>query len=226
MLRIVGVRPTTLVRPGRPVRHVVTLGFILRGPAKVMFEIQGPAPSCEAVRRLAVKGHRGMNRLRITSRPGGKPLRQGVYRVVVQGKSPAKVIGVRVRKDGRIVPVKTSALPAGWCVARYSALSSTPFDVTPSSPSARPAAFAPASPAVERTRITGGVHAARAELRSFQVGPAKVALGVVRATASGGGQLLRWFAIGVVGFLALSFPAVLVAATWRDLTRRGDGRLT
>lgn len=166
-----------------------------------------------------------MNRLRITNRPGGKPLRQGVYRVVAQGQSPARVVGVRIRKDGRIVPVKTSVLPAGWCVARYSALPSTILDATPSSPSARPAAFAPTAPAAEETRITGGVHAARAELRSLQIGPAKLALGVVKATTSSG-ALLRWFAIGIVGFLALSFPAVLVVAAWRDLAKRGTGRLT
>lgn len=199
---------------------------MLRGPTKVEFLIQGPAPSCQAVRRLTVKGHRGMNRLRITNRPGGKPLRQGVYRVVAQGQSPARVVGVRIRKDGRIVPVKTSLLPAGWCVARYSALPSTVVDdATSSSPSARPAAFAPTGSAAEETRITGGVHAARAELRSLQIGPAKVALGVVKATTSSG-ALLRWFAIGIVGFLALSFPAVLVVAAWRDLAKRGTGRFT
>jgi hypothetical protein len=199
---------------------------MLRGAAKLTFEIQGPAPSCDTVRRLAVKGHRGVNRLQITSRPGGRPLLEGVYRVVAKGQPPAKAVGIRVRKDGRIVPVKTSMLPAGWCVPRYAAFVSTVIDVLSSSALARPAAIPPAARAVQTTPVKGEVRAARAESRPLQIGPAKLALGVVKATTSGDGNLFRWFAIAIVGFLALSFPAVLVAAAWRDLTRRSSGRLT
>jgi hypothetical protein len=206
------------------VRHAVTVRFMLRGPAKLTFVIQGPAPSCDTVRKLAVKGHRGINRLQISSRVGGRPLHEGIYRVVAKGQPPAKVLGLRVRKDGRIVPVKTEMLPAGWCVARYAAFVSTVIDVLTSI--ARPPAFAPPARAVPNTPLKGEVRAARAESRPLQIGPAKLALGVVKATTSGDGNLFRWFAIAIVGFLALSFPAVLVAAAWRDLMRRGSGRLT
>lgn len=200
--------------------------FVLRRAAKLTFEIRGPAPSCDTVRRLTVKGHRGVNRLQITSRPGGRPLLEGVYRVVAKGQPPAKAVGLRVRKDGRIVPVKTSMLPAGWCVASYAAFVSTVIDVLSSSAIARPAAIPPAARAVQKTPLKGGVRGARAESRPLQIGPAKLALGVVKATTSGDGHLFRWFAIAIVGFLALSFPAVLVAAAWRDVTRRSSGRLT
>jgi hypothetical protein len=218
VLRIVAVRSKVLVRPGQPVRHVVVVGFILRRPAKLTFVIQGPEPSCQAVRRLRFKGHRGMNRLRLTNRPGGRALRRGLYRVVAQGQSPAKVIGIRIRKDGRIVPVKTRMLPAGWCVVRYSSLPSATIDLASSS--ARPAAFAPASQTAGTSPAAGGVKAKRAELRPLRIGPAKLALGAVSATTPGDGSLFRWLAIAVVGFLAVSFPAVLLAAAWRDLTRK------
>jgi hypothetical protein len=199
---------------------------MLRGPAKLTFVIQGPAPSCDTVRSLAFKGHRGINRLRITRRLGGRPLSEGIYRVFAKGQPPANVVAVRVRKDGRIVPVKTSMLPAGWCVARAAALVSAVIDALASSPIARPPAGASPTRAVKPTQLKGGVRAARAESRPLQIGPAKLALGVVKATTSGDGNLFRWFAIAIVGFLALSFPAVLVAAAWRDLTGRGSGRLT
>lgn len=207
-------------------RHAVTLSFVLRRPAKLTFVIQGPAPSCDTVRKLAVKGHRGMNRLQISSRAGGRPLPEGIYRVLAKGQPPAKALGLRVRKDGRIVPVKTEMLPAGWCVARYAAFVLTVIDVLTSNPIARPPAFAPPARAVPKTPLKGEVRAARAESRPLQIGPAKLALGVVKATTSGDGNLFRWFAIAIVGFLALSFPAVLVAAAWRDVTRLSSGRLT
>lgn len=186
--------------------------------------MQGPSPSCKAVKRIRVQGTRGVNRFRLTARSGRKPLRIGLYRVFAEGTSPAKVLGVRIGKNGRMVPVKGGLMPARWCVAR----SSSPLVAGVGLSSGTPASFAPfaqalvtrggwpASSGTATEAAKGGVAAAHAARR---IGPAKLAVGAITA-ASGDGALFRWLAIAVVAFLALSVPGVLVAAAWRDLVHR------
>jgi hypothetical protein len=203
----------------------VTIGFVLRRPAKLTFAIEGPAPSCRAVRWLQIQGKRGVNRLRITNRPGGRQLRQGIYRVVARGPvRQGSIVGFRIRKNGRIEPVKASALPAGWCARRSTAAVTAKTAVGVVLAGLLPGLFKPTLTPPAEALVAGGVKAARAESRPIRIGPARLALGAVKATA-GGGTLFRWFAIAVVGFLALSFPTVVLAAAWRDLIRRGERRV-
>jgi hypothetical protein len=161
--------------------------------------------------------------VRLTGRSGRKPLRIGLYRVFAEGALPAKVLGVRVGKNGRIVPVKAALRPARWCVARTSSplvaagvSSGTPASLAPFAQALATSGGWPASSGTATEAAKGGVAAAHAARR---IGPAKLAVGAIKA-ASGDGMLFRWLAIAVVAFLALSVPGVLVAAAWRDLVHR------
>jgi hypothetical protein len=199
------------------VGRAVTVRFLLRRAGKVTFLIQGPLPSCNAVRRLKVAGKPGMNRLQLTWRSGGKALRQGLYRVSALGQTAPKVIvGIRIRKGRRIAPVPTHMLPAGWCVPRYSFLPGVlTGDVYTTVSSHGPSAPPPSA----KAPVVGGVEAARADVRPLRIGPAKLALQAVRATAGSDGTFLKWIAVAIVGLVALSVPFVLLVAAWRDLVR-------
>ena len=73
-------------------RHT-TLLFVLRGPALVEFVVLEVSPDCRRVGRFRVRGHRGVNRVRIPARVGREPLAPGTYRVVAQAIPSGRTVG-------------------------------------------------------------------------------------------------------------------------------------
>jgi hypothetical protein len=71
--------PRRVRRVGK--RRAAHIVFRLNAPARVVFFVRGPAPSCHIVGRFTVRAHRGTNRVRFTGRVGRKTLKPGTYRV-------------------------------------------------------------------------------------------------------------------------------------------------
>ena len=70
-----------------------TLVFILRRPALVEFVVLQVAPDCRRVGRFRVRGHRGVNRVRVPTRVGREPLAPGTYRVVARAVPAGRTVG-------------------------------------------------------------------------------------------------------------------------------------
>jgi hypothetical protein len=70
-----------------------TLLFTLRKPAFVEFLVLQVAPDCRPVGRFRVRGHRGVNRVRIPARIGRKPLAPGTYKVVARAIPGGRTVG-------------------------------------------------------------------------------------------------------------------------------------
>ncbi len=69
------------------------LVFILRRPALVEFVVLELAPDCRRVGRFRVRGHRGVNRVRIPARVGGERLAPGTYTVVARAIPSGRTVG-------------------------------------------------------------------------------------------------------------------------------------
>jgi hypothetical protein len=65
-------------------RRAVTIAFTLTSPARVVFVVRGPGPSCDLVGRFAVRGHAGANQVRFTGRIGRRELPEGTYRITAR----------------------------------------------------------------------------------------------------------------------------------------------
>jgi hypothetical protein len=70
-----------------------TLFFVLRRAALVELVLRQVAPDCRRVGRLRVRGHRGVNRLRLRTRIGRHALAPGTYTVVVRALPSGRTIG-------------------------------------------------------------------------------------------------------------------------------------
>ena len=70
-----------------------TLVFVLRRPALVELVLRQVAPDCRRVGRLRVRGHRGINRLRLRTRIGRHALAPGTYTVVVRALPSGRTLG-------------------------------------------------------------------------------------------------------------------------------------
>jgi len=70
-----------------------TLVFILRRPALVEFAVIEVAPDCRRVGSFRVRGHRGVNRVRVPNRVGREPLAPGTYRVVARAIPGGRTVG-------------------------------------------------------------------------------------------------------------------------------------
>ena len=70
-----------------------TLLFVLRRPALVELVLRQVAPDCRRVGRLRVRGHRGVNRLRLRTRIGRHALAPGTYTVVARALPSGRTIG-------------------------------------------------------------------------------------------------------------------------------------
>jgi hypothetical protein len=106
-----------------------TVSFRLTAPAKVLFIVRGPSPSCGVVGKKSVRGRRGPNSVRLDGRFDGHPLAPGTYEIVVVakrgtvrryvGRISIQVVapGSRVRGSGSppvfrcAVPVAQSGIP-------------------------------------------------------------------------------------------------------------------
>ena len=69
------------------------LVFILRRRALVEFVVLELAPDCRRVGRFRVRGHRGVNRVRIPARVGGERLTPGTYTVVARAIPSGRTVG-------------------------------------------------------------------------------------------------------------------------------------
>jgi hypothetical protein len=74
--------PRRVARVGK--RRAVRIIFRLNAPARVIFLVRGPAPSCDVVGRFSVRGRRGTNRVRFSGHVGRKALRPGTYRITAR----------------------------------------------------------------------------------------------------------------------------------------------
>ena len=70
-----------------------TLVFILRRAALVEFVVLEVAPDCRPVGRFRVRGHPGVNRVRVPIRVGREPLAPGTYRVVARAIPTGRTVG-------------------------------------------------------------------------------------------------------------------------------------
>jgi hypothetical protein len=70
-----------------------TLFFVLRRAAAVELVLRQVAPDCRRVGRLRVRGHRGVNRLRLRTRIGRHLLTPGTYRVVARTIPAGRTVG-------------------------------------------------------------------------------------------------------------------------------------
>jgi hypothetical protein len=71
------------IKPGSK-RRAARITFRLTAPARVVFVVRGPAPSCDVVGRFIVRGRRGTNRVRFTGRVGRRTLKPGTYRLTAR----------------------------------------------------------------------------------------------------------------------------------------------
>jgi hypothetical protein len=62
-------------------KRATTLTFVLSKRGKVIFVVEQVSPSCATVARFAVRGHKGLNRIRFASRIGREKLGAGTYRI-------------------------------------------------------------------------------------------------------------------------------------------------
>lgn len=85
-------------------RRAARITFTLTAPARVLFVVRGPAPSCGVVGRFAVRGRTGANRLRFTGRIGRRNLPLGTYRIVARTRAGAAAPLVVVVGNGPVEP--------------------------------------------------------------------------------------------------------------------------
>jgi hypothetical protein len=95
------------------------VAFRLRSAATVVFTVRGPSPSCGVAGKKFVRGHSGVNRVRLNGRFGDHTLSPGTYELVViarRGKARSRVgkISIQVVPPGSRVRRPGSA-PAFLC---------------------------------------------------------------------------------------------------------------
>jgi hypothetical protein len=94
-------------------RRAARITFTLTAPARVLFVVRGPAPSCDVVGRFAVRGRAGANRLRFTGRIGRRHLSPGTYRIVARTRAGAAAPLVVVVGNGPVEPPVCSTRETG-----------------------------------------------------------------------------------------------------------------
>ncbi len=141
-------------------RRGTTVTFRLTAPASVVFIVRGPSPSCGVAGKKSVRGRRGLNRVRLNGRFGGRALTPGTYEIVVVakrgktrhhvGRISIQVVppGSRVRRPGSppafrcAAPVAQASIPgAGLFVSPPSenrAVRSQPQPATKQRPKGTP----------------------------------------------------------------------------------------
>ena len=119
-------------RSGSKKQRRTTLVFILRRPALVEFVVVQVSPDCRRIGRFRVRGHRGVNRVRLRGRVGHHSLAPGTYRIVAR-----TLPGGRTVADTRLVVVQhmsrreiraargANACPPGAVLASASAAGAT-----------------------------------------------------------------------------------------------------
>jgi hypothetical protein len=102
-VRVHGLRLTRdwIAISGPKKQRRTTLVFVLRRPALVEFVIVRVSPDCRRIGRFRVRGHRGVNRIRLRGRIGRHSLAPGTYRFVAR-----TLPGGRTVVDTRLVVVQ------------------------------------------------------------------------------------------------------------------------
>ena len=146
---------------GRSRSRRPSVSFRLRAPARVVFTVYGPRPSCGVAGTKTVHGRRGMNWIPVTRRFGRRRLEPGIYRVDVAAQHGGRRrqvgrTGMRVPRRGRahraVAPVlHCSTAPAA--ALRVSQSSSTPKDKA--SPTAHQQGFRPPRLDLPRVPLPG-----------------------------------------------------------------------
>jgi hypothetical protein len=91
-----------IVRPGR--KGATTIVFTIRRHSPVRFTVVRVYPTCKRVGSFTVKAHAGENRIRFTGEFRGRPLSEGVYRILAQIRGQEKAVAtatVIVAKNDR-----------------------------------------------------------------------------------------------------------------------------
>jgi hypothetical protein len=90
---------------GGPRKHRrTTLVFVLRAPALVEFVVVRVSPDCRRIGRFRVRGHRGVNRIRLRGRIGRHSLAPGTYTFVARTLPRGRTV-----VDTRLVVVQRSS---------------------------------------------------------------------------------------------------------------------
>lgn len=89
------------------------LAFTLSKAERLFLIIRGPAPSCEVVGVIALRGHKGINKVNFAGRAKGRNLRPGGYLLslsrVRQPSADAPTTFVHVVSKRRSVPAKAGS---------------------------------------------------------------------------------------------------------------------
>jgi hypothetical protein len=106
--------------------------FRLRAPATVVFTVRGPSPSCSVFGKKWVRGHSGVNRVRLNGRFGRRTLTPGTYEIAVvarRGKVHRSVgrLSVQVVSPGS--KARPGSAPVFSCVSSPVAQSGIPGTV-------------------------------------------------------------------------------------------------
>jgi len=88
-----GLARDWIARRGTRGQRRTTFVFVLRKPATVELVFLQMAPDCRRVGRLRVRGHRGVNRLRLRTRIGRHRLAPGTYSVVARALPAGRAVG-------------------------------------------------------------------------------------------------------------------------------------
>ena len=86
------------------------MSFRLTAPARVVFTVHGPSPSCGIVGTKSVRGRRGVNTVHITGRFNGHALAPGTYSIVV--------VAQRGPKRKRVGRISVQVVPPGQRMRR------------------------------------------------------------------------------------------------------------
>lgn len=101
------------------------LAFSLTKAQRLFLIVRGPAPSCEVVGVISVRGHRGVNKLTFAGRAGGRYLGPGSYLLslstVRQPLAAAPATLVEVVSKRRSVPARPGAEKPSCDLAQASA---------------------------------------------------------------------------------------------------------
>jgi hypothetical protein len=117
-------------------RRAARITFTLTAPARVVFVVRGPAPSCAVVGRFAVRGRAGTNQLRFTGRIGRRRLTTGTYRITARtrGGAATRPVVVVVGSGPVERPVCTRREARAGAASMFEPLA-TAFDLGGPSPS-------------------------------------------------------------------------------------------
>jgi hypothetical protein len=91
-------------------RRGTVVTFRLRAPARVVFVVHGPSPNCGVAGKKSVRGHSGLNRVRLNGRFEGRTLSPGTYEVVVVAR--------RGNSHNRVGRISIQVVPPGSRVRR------------------------------------------------------------------------------------------------------------